>query len=325
MEFRTEIKPLYGVAGTIRHGDPIMMLGSCFTDNIGRCLRDELFEVEVNPFGPIYNPLSLLRGVETLVNKRHITAEELIENEGRYHSFIFHSRYSASGNPQDVCAGMNSQIDRAADVLEKCSVLILTLGTNKVYTLKSTGETVANCHEPPASVFESYPLTIDETIDALEKLYLTFRTVNHSGRLIFTVSPLRYLGDGAHAGQVAKATLLLAVDALIAAHPDEVGYFPSYEIMMDDLRDYRFYAEDMRHPSDVAVKYIYEIFKASYFDEETKRIAAEASRLTRRLAHRSFSGFSPEEEAAKREMAEKFILTYPKLQSAYKRYTINGI
>lgn len=136
---------------------------------------------------------------------------------------------------------------------------------------------------------------------------------------------MRYLGDGAHAGQIAKATLLLGIEALIAAHSEDVGYFPSYEIMMDDLRDYRFYAEDMRHPSDVAVRYIYEIFKSSYFDDETIRIATEASRLTRRLAHRSLSGDTAAEDAKKHNEVNKFILTYPKLQSAYKRYTINGI
>lgn len=325
MEFRTEIKPLQGVGGTIRHGEPILMLGSCFTDNIGKCLIDELFEANVNPFGPIYNPLSLVRAIETLAERRHLSPDELISHEGRYHSFLFHSRYSASGDPQEVCDLMNRQIDDAAEFMRKCNVLILTIGTTKAYRLKESGETVANCHKIPVTVFESHSMTLSETIAALEMVYSLYRSVNPDGKLIFTVSPLRYLGDGAHAGQIAKATLLLAIDSVIASHKEDVSYFPSYEIMMDDLRDYRFYAEDMRHPSDVAVRYIYDIFKASYFDDETIKISAEASRLTRRLSHRSLSGNISEENKRKQEAVNKFILTYPKLQPAYKRYTINGI
>ena len=325
MEFRTEIKPLPGVRGIIRHGEPIVMLGSCFTDNIGKCMVEELFDADVNPFGPIYNPLSLLRAIETLVNHTTLTPDELIEHEQRFHSYLFHSRYSSSSSAEDVCARMNDRIESAAETLRKCKVLILTLGTTKTYRLKKTGEVVANCHKQPASTFDTVNLSLNGVTTALEELYALFRSVNKDARIIITVSPLRYLGDGAYAGQIAKATLLLGIEALIAAHSEDVGYFPSYEIMMDDLRDYRFYAEDMRHPSDVAVRYIYEIFKSSYFDDETIRIATEASRLTRRLAHRSLSGDTAAEDAKKHNEVNKFILTYPKLQSAYKRYTINGI
>lgn len=325
MEFRTEIKPLHNVIGTIRHGEPIMMIGSCFTDNIGKCLMDELFEVEVNPFGPIYNPMSILRAVETLVNGELLSPNDLIEREGRYHSFLFHSRYSISGSVEEACAAMNQRISCAADFLRRSKAVILTLGTTKAYRLKESGEIVANCHKFPASVFDPYYLSLSESVETLQALYSALRSINPDCRLIFTVSPLRYMGDGAHVGQIIKATLLLAVEAFITSHKEDVGYFPSYEIMMDDLRDYRFYAEDMRHPSDVAIKYIYEIFKASYFDDETKRIAAEAFRLTRRLFHRSLSGNFSEEDKAKNEAAKNFISLYPKLNSAYKRYIINGI
>ncbi len=313
------------MCGMLRHGMPMLLLGSCFTDNIGACLAAQLFDVGVNPFGPLYNPLSILRAVEILANRSTLTTDDLFEHEGRSHSYLFHSRYSGLLDKSATLELMNGKISTAADTLRDAGVIILTLGTTKVYKLSDTGEVVANCHKMPASTFFTHTLSVEETFDALERIIMTAGAVNPTAKFIFTVSPLRYLGDGAHNSQIAKATLLLAVDKLIARHPDKASYFPSYEIMMDDLRDYRFYAEDMRHPSDVAVKYIYDIFSASYFDAETMETATEASRLTRRLAHRSFSVSESDDNAQKNELAETFLARYPKLRQAYKRYIINGI
>ncbi|MDE6860190.1 MAG: GSCFA domain-containing protein [Duncaniella sp.] len=324
MEFRTEIKPLSGMTGMLRHGVPVLLMGSCFTDNIGSCLASQLFEVEINPFGPLYNPLSISRAVEILVNQTEVRAEEIFEHEGRYHSFLFHSRYSGVIDVEATLSVMNRKIREAADVLRNAGVVILTLGTTKVYRFVETGEVVANCHKLQPSVFSANNLDLDETVDALERIVSAIRSINPNAHIVFTVSPLRYLGDGAHNSQIAKATLLLAVERLISGYTD-VGYFPSYEIMMDDLRDYRFYAEDMRHPSEVAVKYIYEIFSDSYFDRDTKLIAAEAARLTRRLAHRSFNISDSEDNERRNALAEAFLTKYPKLRQAYKRYIINGI
>ncbi len=309
----------------IHHGVPMLMLGSCFTDNIGGHLASQLFDVEINPFGPLYNPLSILRAVKVLANGTKISADDIFMHEGRYQSFLFHSRYSGISDKQATVSVMNGKIASASELLRRTKVVIMTLGTTKAYLLNDGGEVVANCHKLPASNFSIQTLDVEETVEALEETLSTIHAVNQDARLIFTVSPLRYLGDGAHAGQLAKATLLLAVDKVISFHPEMASYFPSYEIMMDDLRDYRFYAEDMRHPSDVAVKYIYELFSSTYFDEETAMIASEASRLTGRLAHRSFSLSMQDDQAQKDILAEKFLAKYPKLRQAYKRYIINGI
>lgn len=325
MEFRTQIKPLQGLAGTIRHGQPMLMIGSCFTDNIGRCLENELFDVVVNPFGPIYNPMSVLRAIRILAEDYNVHPDTLFEHEGRYHSFLFHSRYSGSDSAEYVCEKMNESIRIASDCLRKCDSVIITFGTTQVYALSSSGEVVANCHKLPQSQFLSYNLTLNETIKAIESIYRAVRSVNSKAKIIFTVSPLRYLGDGAHANQLIKARLLLAVEEIVNHYPGEIIYFPAYEIMMDDLRDYRFYAEDMRHPSDMAVKYIYDNFRYSFFDETTLSVASEASKITRRMAHKPFSGAISESDLKFKENIDKLISVHPELIAAYKRYKVNGI
>lgn len=325
MDFRTQIKSLQGLTGTIRHGQPMLMIGSCFTDNIGRCLENELFDVVVNPFGPIYNPLSILRAIRILAEDYNVHPDSLFEHEGRYHSFLFHSRYSGADSAESVCEKMNESIRIASDCLRKCDNVIITFGTTQVYALSSSGEVVANCHKLPQSQFLSYNLTLNETIKAIESIYRAIRSVNLKAKIVFTVSPLRYLGDGAHANQLIKATLLLAVEEIITQYPGEIIYFPAYEIMMDDLRDYRFYAEDMRHPSDMAVKYIYDNFRDSFFDETTLSVASEASKITRRMAHKPFSGAISESDLKFKENIDKLISVHPELIAAYKRYKVNGI
>lgn len=313
------------MAGTVRHGHPLLMIGSCFTDNIGQYLEKELFDVKVNPFGPIYNPLSILRAIRTIAEGVKISSESLFVHEGRFHSFLFHSRFSGSDCAESVSERMNLCISEATDYLHRSDNIIITLGTTTVYALGSSGEVVANCHKLPQTQFISYKLTLNETVTAIDNIYRTIRSVNKKAKIIFTVSPLRYLGDGAHSGQLIKATLLLAVEEVVSRHPEEIIYFPSYEIMMDDLRDYRFYAEDMRHPSDMAVKYIYDIFKSSFFDDATLNLSIEASKITRRLAHRPFSDMVSEEDLKFKENIEKLISVHPELITAYKRYTVNGI
>lgn len=325
MEFRTQIKPLKNLSGLIRHGCPMLMIGSCFTDNIGKCLENELFDVVVNPFGPIYNPLSILRALRVLADDWRITPDSLFEHEGRFHSFLFHSRFSGTGCAELVSEMMNQSISVASHYLRDSEIVMITFGTTKVYALSSSGEVVANCHKLPQSNFITRNLSLTETTEAMENIYSAIRSVNSHAKIIFTVSPLRYLGDGAHASQLIKATLLLALESVMAQHPDDTLYFPAYEIMMDDLRDYRFYAEDMCHPSDTAVKYIYDIFKSSFFNNTTLNLASEASKITRRLAHKPFSDAISDHDVKFKDNIEKLISLHPELIAAYKRYTINGI
>lgn len=322
MNFRTVINPVTGLQGLVGHGEPLLLVGSCFSDNIGACLRDDLFEVDVNPFGPVYNPLSILRSFEILAEGKMIDEESLVERDGMFHSFLFHSRFSGSQRGSTV-AQMNRRIRESGANLRRARVIIVTLGTTRCFSLRSSGEVVANCHKLPASIFDARYLDLDEVTEALRDIVETIRKVNTEATVIFTVSPLRYLERGAHANQLSKATLLLAVDRIIRETGGAVGYFPAYEIMMDDLRDYRFYAEDMKHPSDQAVRYIYDLFKATYCDPATIGIAREASAFTRRMRHAvtTLSTEAAERERSERELAQRSLIgLHPELKVACQRY-----
>lgn len=325
MEFRTEINLGRSSLGCIRHGNPIVMIGSCFTDNIGGYMSAQLFDAMVNPFGPIYNPQSVRRAIELLVRNERVRPEDLIVNEGRFHSFLFHSRYSGGGDAVEVAARMNERIAEAVRYLRDASYVIITLGTTKAYFLKGDDMVVANCHKLPACRFYTRSLDVAEVTEALDDVIRLVREVNSRAQFVFTVSPLRYLGGGVHENQLIKGTLLLAIDRIVGKYSEIAEYFPAYELMMDDLRDYRFYADDMCHPSVAAVKYIYEKFGDAYFDAETRKLADEASKLTRRLAHRTISGDALAEQSEKNRIAEDFLGKNPKLRQAYKRYIINGI
>lgn len=332
MDFRTIITPQAGLTGLVRHGEPILLVGSCFSDNIGACLRDELFEVNVNPFGPLYNPLSICRAFEVLATRHSVGLDELFESAERWNSFLFHSRYSGV-TPDEAAYTMNRQINAAAECLENASMVIITLGTTRTFVNREDGETVANCHKLPGNRFDVKRLSFDEVTTALSETVEIIRSVNREASIVFTVSPLRYTEQGAHGNQIAKSTLLLAVDSIVNSKASNgvgdgnITYFPAFEVMIDDLRDYRFYAEDMKHPTPQAVNYIYELFKDTYCDDPTKVLATECRALTRRLSHRTMTT-APDaisnELTHKSKLADDFINRHPKLQFACNSY-LNSI
>ena len=319
MIFRTEVSPEKGLEGLLSHGTPVVLVGSCFTDNIGACMRDDLFDVIVNPFGPIYNPSSVRRAVSSIVDGIRISPGDLFPHEGRFHSHLFHSRYSGCDR-EAAAQAMTRQIHLAREALLHASSLIVTLGTTRVFRHRQQGMVVANCHRLPSSSFREETLSLDQCTDDLESLVSMVRTVNPDIHIIFTVSPLRYLGQGAHINSISKATLLLAIDSVVRTFPS-THYFPSFEIMMDDLRDYRFYADDMKHPTDQAVRYIYDIFSATYFSPSTRDLASQSRRLTRRLAHRPMGG-TPADDTS--QIIEEFTKAHPLLAPIIDRYISNG-
>lgn len=318
MEFRTQTKPLEGLKGTVSHAAPILLVGSCFSDNIGAELRADLFDVIVNPFGPLYNPLSIARAIDIIIaGCEDDNSPQLFEHDGLWRDWNFHSRYAAP-TPGEATRLMTRSVAAAHDALPRASAIILTLGTTTAYRLAETGQVVANCHKMPAAMFDRTELNLDETIGCLDRAVRAIREVNTEAKIIFTVSPLRYLSDGMHANTIIKATLHLAIDAVMRRH-DRTIYFPAYEIMNDDLRDYRFYADDMKHPSAMAVRYIYDLFSQSFFTPATLGTASAGRRLSRRLGHRSFSG-------AQTEIKELDLLRqYPELVDGYKRFIENEL
>jgi len=314
MEFRTVTEPLKGVQGLVGYGTPLLLAGSCFSDNIGGELASELFDVCVNPFGPLYNPLSILGAFRRLAERKLVTSEELFRHEGKWRHWDFHTRCSAA-EPGETLRLMNDAIADGADTLRKASAIFITLGTTVCYKLAEDGTTVANCHKQPGRLFDVRRLTLGETAKALAETVETIRSVNEAGRIVFTVSPLRYLGGGVRENTLIKSTLHLAIEEVKAMYPDVI-YFPVYEIMMDDLRDYRFYAEDMKHPTPQAVRYIYEIFRKSFCLPESDDLSRAGRRITSRLAHR---GLNPGDRPKELDLLDQ----YPSLKRGYQRFTVS--
>lgn len=288
MNFRTVVSPPAHLQGLLTHHTPVMLIGSCFCENIGQRLESELFDVSVNPFGPLYNPASISRAIAALASPEalDITPETLIERDGLWHHFMFHSRYSAS-NPEEAQRRMNLSATSAREYISKAKLLILTLGTIRVFEFD--GDVVANCHKLPAKLFAERHLTLEESTRHLRDAIIHLRSINSECTVMLTVSPIRYLGEGAHRNTLSKATLQLACDAIASAF-DRIIYFPAYEIMMDDLRDYRFYADDMKHPSPLAVKYIYDRFAETFFTPATREAATVGAKIAARLSHRHSDG-----------------------------------
>ena len=251
MEFRTSLK-LRETRGALCHSDGIMMLGSCFSDNIGARLRSAMMRVDINPFGTIFNPMSVAASIKRIITGTPIAGMELFKANGVWNSYAFHSRFSKS-DKMVALEKMNQRISEAHRHLKEAKALIITLGTAMVYRLKATGEVVGNCHKVPQHEFLRGMAGISETVDEMSEAMEMLLRFNPGIRVIFTVSPIRHIADGLETNSLSKATLRCAVDAIIARYP-QCEYFPSYEIMLDDLRDYRFYAADMIHPSDVAIE-----------------------------------------------------------------------
>ena len=288
MEFRTAIRTPENL-GIMHHSDVLMMLGSCFTDNIGAKLRGAMMNVEINPFGTIYNPLSMASCVQRLIADEPERGMDLFQASGVWNSFDFHSRYSLP-EKEATLQRMNERITQGHNHLQRSNTLVVTLGTAIVYRLAATGEVVNNCHKVPQHKFTREMASVVEMTSALEAMVEQLHAFNPSLYILFTVSPIRHIADGLEMNSLSKASLRVAIDQVIKKYPDFTGYFPSFEIMMDDLRDYRFYAADMVHPSEVAVEYIWQAFRATYFDDPSIQAIARCERVMKRLLHRPMSG-----------------------------------
>lgn len=267
MEFRTPVN-ITLAPFAIEPRERMLFVGSCFADNIGRRFVDDKFRATVNPYGVMYNPASIMHTVKRWTG-------ELVAAQ---------SEASDSG----------SDVRQATD--EAPQTAVFTLGTNHVYILNETGEIEDNCRKRPQRLFTERELSVDECADYLREAVTMLRQINPSVRIIITVSPIRYAKYGFHGSQLSKATLLLAADKL-TKEMDNVVYFPAYEIVNDELRDYRFYREDMLHPTDQAVEYIWQRFGETFFSKQTRKFLEEWRPIKAALAHRPFN---PEAEEYKK-------------------------
>ncbi len=274
----------------ISYNDRILMLGSCFSDSIGRQLSDFGFDVCVNPFGTLYNPISILQSIVLLTTDRKFGPEDCIQigaGDQRWCSFSHHTSF-ARGSQEEFLSNANQALDKAREFFSGCGKIIITLGTAWCFRNVASGSVVSNCLKRPAAEFVRERLSPREVTEALKRISELCSKDGSSEKkqLIFTVSPIRHFKDGAHGNQISKAALLLGIDDFLKEY-DEADYFPAYEIMMDELRDYRFYAEDMCHPSQQAVDYIRERFLSWALPSSEEQLLEENIRQFKRSGHRS--------------------------------------
>jgi hypothetical protein len=299
---------------TIDHNSRIVMLGSCFAENIGKKLIDCGFNVVMNPMGILYNPISIFSTLSRIIEGREFTENELFQHNGLWASFMHHCSFSHS-DKSEALRLMNEKLHEGHKQLKNATHLIITFGSAEVY--EHNGLVISNCHKLPSREFTHRLLSIDEIITSS----ISLSSLNPQLSTIFTISPVRYLGNGAHHGQINKATLLLATEQL--CQTTGAKYFPSYEIMMDELRDYRYYAADMIHPSEIAVEYIFERFTATYLTEEAIRTAEEVLKIKKSLSHRPLHPDSDEYIKFKKKLSQQIdaiVKKYPDIKFLTQSY-----
>jgi len=261
-----------------------MFTGSCFTENVGQRMERLKYPADINPFGILYNPVSVANGLQLLLDRKHFLQSDLLEHNGLWHSFYHHGRFS-SPDPQEALQTINERIGVSADFLNTADFLFITFGTAWVYRYKKSGKVVSNCHKIPAGEFERERLSVEQIVRIYEKMLRLLWKANPELKVIFTVSPIRHWKDGAHGNQISKAILLLATEQIVKSFPEACAYFPSYEIVMDELRDYRFYAADMLHLSEVAVDHIWQLFEENLIDEESKKLSSKVQKIRNAQEH----------------------------------------
>ena len=281
--FRTEVEIPHSKF-EINHYHKIITLGSCFAENIGKKMSDIYFNVDINPFGVLYNPVSVKNSLVRLMQNKFFHEKELFAYRELWQSYAHSSLFSDTS--REKCLDkINNRFSKASEFMQKADYILITLGTAWIFEEQKTGSVVSNCHKLPSGNFNRRRLTIEEIVTHYSNLIIELNNNLPNIKLIFSVSPIRHWKDGAHENTLSKSTLLLAIDVLRKQF-NNIEYFPAYEIMMDELRDYRFYASDMLHPSEVAVEYIWKRFSDTYFDKSTINMNAEFEKLRTDLSHR---------------------------------------
>ena len=315
MIFQTEIK-IQPLEQTIAYGDGLLFLGSCFADEVGGICRGLGFDAMVNPFGVLYNPASIAQSLDRMNSGKPFRYEEVIRvGEGQYCTFS-HNTAFWNLSEQALLAHVNQSLAEAHAHFMKAKWVIISLGTSWVFQDKETQKVVSNCHKLPAARFERLFLSVEQSVQFLSEMVHQ----HPDKQFIFTVSPLRHLKDGLHENQLSKAALLMAVDQ-VCKQFENAHYFPAYEILLDELRDYRFYKEDMVHPTDQAVRYIWERFADFAIDLKEKPAMKAAAELKQMFQHKPLF---PESEAFKRfvQLEEKKI---NELRRDFPKICINNL
>jgi len=270
-------------------------------------MKDLKFNTEINPFGILFNPYSISQCLKRLISGPEFCDSDLVFNNGLWHSFSHHGRFSGVSK-EAILQKINNQFSISREFLYNTDFLFLTFGTAWVFEFKATGQIVSNCHKVPASEFKRFRLMVSDVVSELKETLELLWEFNPGVKVIFTVSPVRHLKDSAVENQLSKATLLLATDALIRGFGEErCSYFPAYELMMDELRDYRFYADDMVHPSTAAIDFIWEKFSSWMLEKESLELSYQIFSLIKTKNHLPLYPDSPEYFLFVRNSYEKIL------------------
>lgn len=282
MQFRLEFEPK-SLSPKINIADNIMLLGSCFTEHMNEKLSQFKFDTLQNPHGVLFNPVSISNAIKSYSTLSLVDLADLFFHQGIWNHWSFHSSRSKTDADQTL-SSMNINISAGNIFLKKASWLIITFGSAFVYEINQN-YTVANCHKMPADFFNKRMLQIDEIVDNYTSLIHDLKVFNPTLKIIFTVSPVRHSREGFVENNRSKSVLLLSIERIISKHANTF-YFPSYELVIDDLRDYRFYAEDMVHPNYLATQYVWEKFASSSIDGKTREIFKELEQINNAVKHR---------------------------------------
>lgn len=298
MNFTTQI-PISKHQNSISHKDKIMLFGSCFTENIGNKLTISGFDTLINPFGILYNPFSICNSLDRIINLKFLDSDSLVKVDEFWYSYEHHGVFRDE-NKDNLLQTTNLAITKAHLFLKQSNWLIITLGTAWVFFLKENNKILGNCHKLDSKLIDRRLLSVEEIVRDTSLAISNIRKINPEIKIILTVSPIRHWKQGYRENLISKSTLHLATEK-ICKSTENCSYFPAYEIVMDELRDYRFYQSDMLHPSEVAVDYIWEKFSTHLFSEETEKLCKEYTKLHSMKQHRPFN---PESQGYKKHLVK---------------------
>lgn len=296
MNFTTQI-PILKHENNISHKDKIMLLGSCFTENIGNKLSINGFETLINPFGILYNPFSICSSLNRIIDLKFLVSEDLVKVNEFWYSYEHHGVFR-DVNRDNLLQTINLGITKANIFLKETNWLIITLGTAWIFFLKENSKILGNCHKLNPQLIDKRLLTVDEIVENTNLTINKIRKINPNIKIILTVSPIRHWKQGYRENLISKSALHLATNQ-ICNSINNCSYFPAYEIVMDELRDYRFYQADMLHPSEIAVDYIWEKFATHLFSDTTINLCKDYSRLHSMKQHKAFN---PESQGYKNHL-----------------------
>jgi hypothetical protein len=285
----------------ISYNTPVMFIGSCFASEIGSKMAEGKMKVLINPSGMVYNPVSTANIIRIIIENRDFTEKDLYIYKGTKLSFYHYTDFE-SNNSSALLKKINSVTDQSNRFLKNAKFLFITFGTARVYRFIESGEIVSNCHKLPGDLFSAELLDKEEIVRNWTDIINLLQKFNKDLRIIFTISPVRHWKDGAHGNQVSKSLLFLSVEELMKNRVVE-GYFPAYELLMDDLRDYRYYSDDMLHPSEMAIDYIWKAFSDCYITPETHNLWKDVQAISKARNHRILS----ESVSGKNEFAKNIL------------------